>query len=133
MEDQHGNRVFGKSIAAKGKTTKITSRSKALRGELSSIHVLGIEEPTLAERARDELLLHTTMGEHDLLQSDFIRYLWFPSQQDRRILAVIDPPPVEVINSDLNASQQQVVSAMTSDRPLTIVHGMCFTLETIRN
>jgi regulator of nonsense transcripts 1 len=119
------NTVFyGQVREATGKTTNITSST--FRGELTSVQVLGVDDPTNPERARDELVLRTLMGECTLWQWDFVRYLWQPSVKDSRKLAA--EYELTILSTDpalvkLNPSQTEVVLKMTTEAPLVIVHG----------
>lgn len=90
---------------------------------MQTVRVVGRQDPTNSERARDEFLLHILQGKKTLRNSTFIRRLWFPSHRKHRSGNRIQAPPGPLYIPDLNDSQVEAVSAMVSEDPLVIVHG----------
>ncbi|KAJ3928828.1 MAG: P-loop containing nucleoside triphosphate hydrolase protein [Lentinula lateritia] len=117
----------GRAIRASGKTTEI-SFSRGIPTTVSSICIVGLDEPTPAEKARDALLLRALQDEENLLDADFVRFLWFVTKEDEDS---IRPSPkssrclksLKAYLKDLNGSQAEVVKAMTSQDPIVVVHG----------
>ncbi|OCH91054.1 P-loop containing nucleoside triphosphate hydrolase protein [Obba rivulosa] len=124
METTCGRSVVGKAVGANGKSTKIAFRGP-FRGEinLKSVRVVGREEATNAERAREEFVLLLLLGHFQLQTSRFIQMLWFPNED---VLLPLKKLPIASVNSfaELNRSQATVAEAMSSESiPLVIVHG----------
>ncbi|KAJ4468669.1 P-loop containing nucleoside triphosphate hydrolase protein [Lentinula edodes] len=122
----------GEAVRAKGKTTEISFRQGISEASnISSVRIVGLEEPTPAEKARDTLLLRVLKDEDKLLDADFVRYLWFRTREDEQILLYPSPDFAGSTHSNalkpyvrhLNDSQARVVTAMTSNDPIVIVHG----------
>lgn len=120
MMNEHGDEFIGSARGAKGKTTNIRFTGKTLSGALQSVRVIGRQELTNPEKARDQLILDILQGKTTLRNSLFIRKLWFPSSRDR--LASLAPYQ-ELSFPGLNASQVKVASAMISPSALVVVHG----------
>ena len=92
MTDIHGREYIGSAHAVKGKQTTIRMNDNRRDiGVLSTIRVLGREEPTNAEKAHDELLFLLLTGQKNLRTSPFVRTIWFPIWKDMH-----EPP--EVVN-----------------------------------
>ncbi|KAJ7576716.1 P-loop containing nucleoside triphosphate hydrolase protein [Mycena floridula] len=124
MTDSKGKMAFGNTQNTEGRKTNIKMLNGGLSGEISSVHVEGIDEPTNSERARDELILLALRGEKVLQDSQPVRLIWFPTPED------MDQPRKShhlgnryAGSSNLNDSQKEVVAAMMSESILTIVHG----------
>ncbi|KAJ3865591.1 P-loop containing nucleoside triphosphate hydrolase protein [Lentinula novae-zelandiae] len=122
----------GEAVRAKGKTTEIAFRQGISEASnISSVRIVGLEEPTPAEKARETLLLRVLKDEDKLLDADFVRYLWFRTREDEQILLYLSPDFASSTHSNalkpyvrhLNDSQARVVTAMTSNDPIVIVHG----------
>ncbi|KAJ3927266.1 MAG: P-loop containing nucleoside triphosphate hydrolase protein [Lentinula lateritia] len=122
----------GEAVRAKGKTTEIAFRQAISEASnISSVRIVGLEEPTPAEKARETLLLRVLKDEDKLLDADFVRYLWFRTREDEQILLYLSPDFASSTHSNalkpyvrhLNDSQARVVTAMTSNDPIVIVHG----------
>jgi hypothetical protein len=123
MTNADGHEFIGRPVKACGKTTSIRFRGGAkLSGTLESVRVVGREEPTNSERACDEFVLLVLRGERKLRASRFVRFLWFPTSAESNQPRTREPPPSRPIQG-LNASQNDVVAAMTSSRPLVVVQG----------
>lgn len=149
LETTHGHTITGRAVHAEGKRTGVVvpGGNGRVHGEIERIRTVGREEPTLAERARDQFILRLLRGElPSLVQSPFVRALWFPEGSlggkgrgrgrggaetgregsdggDRD-----DGSETEYEGSmsfvGLNAAQREVVRAMwADDEPLVVVHG----------
>ncbi|KAJ4477546.1 P-loop containing nucleoside triphosphate hydrolase protein [Lentinula aciculospora] len=124
----HSGKIYqGKAVRTEGKTTEIYFR-KGVSDNVLSVRVVGLAEPTPAEKARDALLLRVLQGEDRLLDADFVRFLWFRTPADEFIL-LPSPDSSSRQNSlrpyfeHLNESQVKIVAQMTSQDPIVIVHG----------
>lgn len=107
-----------------GKTTTIKFAHQSFSGIVQNVRVIGRQELTYSEKARDEFLLHVLQGKKTLRNSTFIRKLWFPPHRKHRSgnrTENFAPPKLNLPN--LNPSQVEAVSAMISKEPLIIVHG----------
>lgn len=84
----------------------------------------GREELTSAELARDEFVLLLMQGVFpSLVESPYIRMLWFSTEKSPRYEPTAIPP-FDPIVFKLNQSQKRVVGAMQAENdPLVIVHG----------
>ena len=120
MMNDVGKEFTGRAGRARGMTTNIHFKGRQLAGKLSSVHLIGRQDLTNAERAHEEMLLLLLQGKASLRSSSFIRKLWFPAKADRK---ATNAPKTIAEFSALNPSQKQVVSAMISSMPLVIVHG----------
>ena len=81
MTDTFGRECTGRADGANGRVTDIKfDRGQSLLGGLAAVRVVGKEELTNAERARDEFLLLTLRGELQVTDAKFIRFLWFPQR-----------------------------------------------------
>ncbi|KAK7462128.1 hypothetical protein VKT23_007731 [Stygiomarasmius scandens] len=132
LTDQQGREYQGRAHQAQGKTTRVKFGSgQRPTGTIQNIRVVGQDDPTNSERARNTVLLKVLQGDVNLVNYDFIRYLWFPTAEDTRALGHGDyyqedhyyEATVGFYASDLNASQKEVVKGMVSSRPMVIVHG----------
>lgn len=125
MTNTAGEEFAGRATGAAGRTTDVRFNGASFKGELCAVRVVGREEATSADKARDVLLLVVLRGQAWLAESAFIRYLWFPETEDREVL--VGPDGYEEgggYGSGLNASQHYVLKIMASARPLVIVQGM---------
>lgn len=118
MTDTSGREYTGRARGAHGKHTTIGFSGERLTGTLQSVKVVGRQELTNSERARDEFVLLLLRGERFLRDYPFIQRVWFPRDNTARV----DPPLLTEIPG-LNDSQLQVVSAMIGPSPLVVVHG----------
>ncbi|KAJ3733117.1 P-loop containing nucleoside triphosphate hydrolase protein [Lentinula guzmanii] len=124
---QAGKIYQGQAVRANGKTTEITFR-QGIANDVSTVRVVGLDEPTPAEKARDTLLLKVMRDEAKLLDADFVRFLWFQTLEDETSLfpSSITPACLNSLKAyvkHLNTSQAIVAAAMTSEDPIVIVHG----------
>lgn len=129
MADKHGREIVGRAGHVSGKTTTIKVSSEGLlhSGDLAKVRVVGKEEATNAEKAREALIYLTlTQPERKLEQSLFIRRLWFPGNE--KMYPKLDLNRLVIQQHEgfdkLNPSQKHVVSAMVSELQLVIVHGI---------
>ncbi|KZT04827.1 P-loop containing nucleoside triphosphate hydrolase protein [Laetiporus sulphureus 93-53] len=125
IRDKSGRTIYGRATNASGKTTHIEISRGTYRGEVESIHVVGREEPTNAERARDEFILRLLRGQV-YLDSRFIDVFWFPGPS---IMADVRLANTSASNShlehvQLNESQRTVTNAMVlGSQSVIITHG----------
>ena len=110
-----------------GKTTTIKLNDHSFEGNVQNVRVIGRQEPTNSEKARDEFFLHVLQGKKSLRNSTFIRRLWFPSHRKHRsgnrTGTQNSVTPLYRNIAALNPSQNEAVSTMVSEEPLVIVHG----------
>ncbi len=133
LETAHGQSVIGHAVRSEGKETGIKVVGGNFRGAVERIRVIGREESTNAELARDGFILLVLRGEiASLTESPFICTLWFPPntppQRPSRVRIGIRDTAIQVPGAymKLNASQREVVDAMwCDDEPLVVAHGMC--------
>ncbi|KAF5370959.1 hypothetical protein D9757_009876 [Collybiopsis confluens] len=131
VKNKDGSVFKGRTIGGEGKKTKISfggalSKTKTPK----SISVVGLEDPTAAEKAQESLLLMILQGHVNVLDAPFVRYLWFRSKQDTKLLRLKSARSESNHRSGpyvahLNSSQGDVVEAMTSTTgsPVVVVHG----------
>ncbi|KAF5363110.1 hypothetical protein D9757_012038 [Collybiopsis confluens] len=131
VKNKDGSVFKGRTIGGEGKKTKISfggalSKTKTPK----SISVVGLEDPTAAEKAQESLLLMILQGHVNVLDAPFVRYLWFRSKQDTKLLTLKSARSESNHRSGpyvahLNSSQGDVVEAMTSTTgsPVVVVHG----------
>jgi regulator of nonsense transcripts 1 len=122
MTDVHGREFMGRAIHAEGKETTIRAQSATTSGTFQRVRVVGREDLTNSERARNEFVLLVLRGERTLAESPFVRYIWFPSEDE------LQRSPVEStshnISEEMNDSQRKVIAAMVSEQTdLIITHG----------
>ena len=123
MTNADGQEFIGRAQHAVGKATTIQLRHGNLSGTVERVRIMGREELTGSERARDEFVLLVLRGERTLEDSLFIRLLWFPS------LTHLPKTSEVAISTDLkpkalNDSQRGVIGAMLADQmSLVIAHG----------
>ncbi len=131
METSRGHRLVGQAVMADGKQTQIQLLKGKFHGNIKRISVLGREELTCAELARDEFILRLLRKEVSLpvhainvRGPQFIEMLWFPKKKTPQRCTLSHVSPLSTAFMDLNDSQRQVVAAMISTtEPLVIAHG----------
>ncbi|KAL1940365.1 hypothetical protein VTO73DRAFT_8937 [Trametes versicolor] len=130
METTHGQNIVGHAVHAEGKQTGVKVAGGNFRGKIERIRVVGREELTSSEIARDEFILLLLQGTlPSLVDSPFIRMLWFPTEKAPRGYRLSSIPPLGPQFAQLNPSQNQVVAAMLAqDEPLVVVHGKTTTI-----
>ena len=127
-----GGKVKALATGMKGRETTL----KVLKGKLPAadkvkkVCVVGREDPTNAERARDAFVLHVLQSAEEMDESPFVRMLWFspPSakkgKKAKRNRAGEEVQVKTPLFMKLNPSQQAVVRAMVGPREsLVIAHG----------
>ncbi|PCH35506.1 nucleoside triphosphate hydrolase protein [Wolfiporia cocos MD-104 SS10] len=126
MDTAHGETIYGRANAAEGKNTTVKLLTGNARRDVENVRIVGREELTNAERARDEFILRLLRGEMSLEGPDFTNMIWFPAfalaqinQQDAA------PASMALAHLGLNPSQSQVANAMISinSHPLVVAHG----------
>jgi hypothetical protein len=118
--------MVGRVGGVKGRTTELMSLRGRLDGAVKSIQVVGREDLTVAERARDEYILLLLMNQRCFRTSAFVRTVWFPTAPPSP-----SGPPQHPITQrpSLNPSQSQVVDAMMNPIiPLVVVQGRSISL-----
>ncbi|KLO11671.1 hypothetical protein SCHPADRAFT_830720 [Schizopora paradoxa] len=127
MHDEHDNEFVGRANGTSGKRTSVKPFGSYGGGKITKIKVIGKEERTLSERARDSYFLMILQGLRDLNDPNFplIKHLWFP---DHSTQALVQKETFSrrgaSTNERLNDSQAAVVDAMVnSESPFIVVHG----------
>ncbi|KAJ6623278.1 P-loop containing nucleoside triphosphate hydrolase protein [Mycena sp. CBHHK59/15] len=121
LTDSRGREFTGRAQGANGRLTDISFNKKQFSGNLTAVRVVGREEATCAEKARDEFVLRALLGEVRLAESCFVGFLWFPETQQLMATGTSDTEGCAPPN--LNASQRHALSRMTSTTPLVIIQG----------
>ncbi|KAF5360173.1 hypothetical protein D9758_011319 [Tetrapyrgos nigripes] len=133
LTDERGKEYAGRASSLKGKTTNIkfgAGQQPTQARAIQNIRVVGQDDPTNSERARNALLLKVLQGGVNLINYPFVRLLWLPTKEDVLELNLEDESWTEeelrlkefVVN--LNSSQRRVLRAMVASRPkMVIVHG----------
>ncbi|KAE9397707.1 P-loop containing nucleoside triphosphate hydrolase protein [Gymnopus androsaceus JB14] len=128
----NGKIFRGQAKGAKGKTTHIHfQQGISTSHAIQSVRVIGLDEPTTSEKARDSLLLRVLQDEAKLTDAEFVRFIWFKTEEDTRRLQQpsvslhINGSLLEPHLKHLNASQVGVVAAMVNVNlnPVVVVHG----------
>lgn len=123
MTNADGDEFTGRAQCAVGKTTSIQLHGGNLSGTVERVRIIGREELTGSERARDEFILLALQGERSL-DIPFICFLWFPSPGNLPKAVAVDGMVNYPSTARLNDSQRGVIRAMLSDQnPLVIAHG----------
>lgn len=122
--------MYGRPHGVAGKSTSVSTSRKTLsvsEGKIKRVRVIGREELTNAERARDDFFLHLLQGKETLVspRTPFISLVWFPRKGNTKSLKVTDAAlRVGQAKRHLNQSQSNVVEAMVSSKdPVVLVHG----------
>ncbi|KAJ6468012.1 P-loop containing nucleoside triphosphate hydrolase protein [Mycena vitilis] len=124
LTNTSGQEFTGRADGVQGRVTDIKFKHAALTGELATVRVVGKEELTNSEKARDEFILLALLGELNVTDARFIRLLWFLEPEKRGEIAA--PAMLQTITTrvhGLNASQARTVSKMMSNMPIVIVQG----------
>ncbi|KAJ6468829.1 hypothetical protein C8R45DRAFT_938019 [Mycena sanguinolenta] len=125
MTNEAGQEFIGRADGAKGRMTDIKFNGTVLTGELAAVRVVGKEELTNAEKARDEFILLALCSELQVTDARFLRLLWF-SESEQREDALHVPSTLQTITTrvpGLNASQRRTLEKMVSTMPVVIVQG----------
>ncbi|KAL5510973.1 hypothetical protein ACEPAG_3692 [Sanghuangporus baumii] len=122
--DQDDRLHRGTARRANGKLTQVATRSDLGGISFKAIFVVGKDEFSHAERAREVFLLQLLQGKHDLHEPEYhlIQKLSFPNPNaDERIPGKVSGA---IKTGRLNQSQADVVEAMVySEVSFVIVHG----------
>ncbi|KAF7358641.1 Nucleoside triphosphate hydrolase protein [Mycena sanguinolenta] len=124
MRNTSGKEFTGRAEGVKGRITDIKFHRAALTGELAAVRVVGKEELTNAEKARDEFILFALRGELQVTDALFVRLLWFCEPGNRKkepVPSTLRTTATRV--SGLNESQTRTLAKMTSSIPVVIVQG----------
>ena len=116
--------IHGRPTSTKGKTTTISTPQSLDPKRVKKVTVIGREEATSAQRARNEFVFLVLLGELELHDSPFIQLLWFP-RPDNVLKRRERIQGCQLAGfTDMNDSQRGVISRMVADdAPLVIVHG----------
>ena len=127
MTNESGQEFIGRADGAKGRMTDIKFNGTALTGKLATVRVVGKEELTNAEKARDEFILLALRDEIRVTDALFIRLLWFPEsgQREKDLAAPSTLQTTATRVSGLNDSQRRTLARMISTMPVVIVQGEC--------
>lgn len=123
LVDDDDEEHHGSACHAEGRSTTVRTFHNIGSKSIKSVRVIGKEELTLAERARDDFVLSLLQGVSDPHESEFIDMVWFPKQYmlPSKRDKIVDAPRIGTMND----SQSNVVHAMTNAEsyPIVIVHG----------
>jgi len=118
ITDESGRTYPAHPLRTKGKTTVITAHGAKISNP-TAITVLGHQDPTNSERARELFLLQILQGVKSLKSFPLLQLLWLNSESHPNIETQF---PFD--EGNLNQSQKKVVSAMLGESDITIVHGI---------
>ncbi|KAJ7671880.1 hypothetical protein B0H17DRAFT_1141417 [Mycena rosella] len=103
---------------------EFTGRADGVQGRLTAVRVVGKEELTNSEKARDEFILLALRGELKITDARFIRLLWLSEPEHRgEVTAPATHGTIATRVSGLNASQTRVLHRIISTMPIVIVQG----------
>lgn len=109
-----------------GRKTFIASKASA-KTEVTKVRVIGREELTSAETARENLILRIMQGEQAMVSPDlpFISLVWFPRRNKSHPVRIKGAKLRSGRNSQLlNQSQSNVIEAMLNSKAsIIVVHG----------
>lgn len=109
-----------------GRKTFIASKASA-KTEVTKVRVIGREELTSAETARENLILRIMQGEQAMDSPDlsFVSLVWFPRRNGASPVKVMRAKLRSGRNNQLlNQSQSNVVEAMLNSKAsIIVVHG----------
>ncbi|KAF7350700.1 Nucleoside triphosphate hydrolase protein [Mycena sanguinolenta] len=125
MTNTSGQEFKGRADGVEGRITDIKFHGAALTGELAAVRVVGKEELTNAERARDEFILLVLCGELQVTDALFVQILWFsePVNREKELAVPSTLQATATRASGLNESQTRTLAKMTSSMPVVIVQG----------
>ncbi|KAI0628445.1 P-loop containing nucleoside triphosphate hydrolase protein [Trametes polyzona] len=118
-------KMIARAIGAQGKKTALkVHRGWVAPEDITTVSVVGRQEPTTAELARDAFVVQLLLEQAQLDESKFVRLLWFPPRRSGRKKDTTLKPTSEAQFGSLNPSQRLVAAAMiSSGKPLVIAHG----------
>ncbi|KAJ7435910.1 P-loop containing nucleoside triphosphate hydrolase protein [Mycena galericulata] len=124
MTNEHGQEFTGRADGSNGRVTDIKFDHAVLTGDLAAVRVVGKQELTNSEKARDEFLLLALRGELKITDGPFIRLLWLSGPEQRgELSAPTTRGTIATRVAGLNASQMRALDRMTSSMPIVIVQG----------
>ncbi|KAH8115120.1 hypothetical protein DFH11DRAFT_1591562 [Phellopilus nigrolimitatus] len=127
LVDKDGKEYSGKAQGVRGKQTFVKSSRSNSSKSIQHVRVLGREELTNAETARNGFLLHLLQGKRTLLSPEypFIRHLWLAGKSMPSYAQITHATIRKGQNGrPLNQSQANVVEAMLERAsPFVIAHG----------
>lgn len=122
FETTNNEKIVGYATKVVGKKTTLRTWKTQYRGTISRVSIIGRNDLTMAERARNEFILRVLRGE-TALSSPMILALFF-NQQFPTSAPLIVQNTIPNQFKTLNPSQQKVLrSMMTLADPITVVHG----------
>ncbi|KAJ7305408.1 hypothetical protein DFH08DRAFT_976336 [Mycena albidolilacea] len=120
MTNDSGQELIGHTDGAKGRTNDIKFKGTALTGKLAAVRVVGKEELTNAEKARDEFILLALRGELQreealhvpfMLQTSTTRVPGLNASQTRTLEKTISTMPVVVVQGPPGTGKTKIISA----------------------
>lgn len=129
MRNKSGKEYIGTAQRSQGKRTTVNLHGRQRDiGEVTEVKVVGRPELTNSERAREDLIHLLLTGQKSLLDSSFIRAVWFPQRKElkpKNPTVVLSRKFVESITAKmkLNESQCRVVRGMVGDTPILVARG----------
>lgn len=116
---EDGNTVEGRATSVHGKQTDVTiTRGSITRGQVTRIRVVGREDATPADNARNQFILNILQGTISIDGNDFIRRIYFPTNEDKAIFQYYRQPPQHayssLVDATLNSAQSCVAQALLS-------------------
>ncbi|KAI0644790.1 P-loop containing nucleoside triphosphate hydrolase protein, partial [Trametes meyenii] len=119
----NGGEMTARPFAASGRRTQLQVLKGNVRpSEISTITVVGREEATCPEVARDQFFTQLLQGHAVLTEAPFVRLLWFPESKAQKRRSHKAAKAAEFL--ELNHSQRVVSSAMIAhNESLVIAHG----------
>ncbi|KAI0671723.1 P-loop containing nucleoside triphosphate hydrolase protein [Trametes maxima] len=119
----NGGQMTARPFAASGRRTQLQVLKGNVRpSEISTITVVGREEATCSEVARDQFFTRLLQGYAVLTGALFVRLLWFPESKAQKRRSRKAAAAAEFL--ELNHSQRVVSSAMIADNEsFVIAHG----------
>ncbi len=142
--DNGTQKVKALATGQKGRETTLKLVKGKLPDKVKKVCVVGREDPTNAELARDAFVLHVLQAVEAMDDSSFVRMLWFPPgkgkaghRKQTKEANASGEQDVQITTSlfkGLNPSQKAVVRAMIGKtEPLVIAHGTSCVLMAVRS
>lgn len=125
MDTARGVPLVGRAIRAHGRQTNIHLHTGVYHGDVERVRVIGRDEGSHAEVAREMFILQLLQDRINLQDRQFITWLWFSTTAPPRSDIEMDIALERDAFAMLNESQCRVAAAMVArDEPLVITHGM---------
>lgn len=127
MIEINGGNIRAHAVSSRGKSTGLQVFQGKFQGKVKNVSIVGREEATHAECARDGFLLRVLQGAAQLDASPYVCMLWYPEGKShkagKKSKGAKVPAGVPLIMS-LNPSQKRVVAAMlANDEPLVVANA----------